>query len=226
MKTYFVTEKLSVYKEFLKKGLIHETDNIDFTGPVFDTAEEFLPFFKHPDGKWYNSGKKTFFTEMELSGVPENRFIGVDYSQDKGLALSRRQDGTKNEAKYIYFITCGKYNVPYLPDLVAALYHADYVGAKKENCFVQLYDLEYHVVSGSSATLMGMLEQYAYLFEEVPVVNALRKLCSQAKMPLREFSDYFGIKYRTVQNWAEGINKMPEWALPLFELKLMTDGKI
>lgn len=226
MKTYFVAEKLSIYKEFLKRGLIHKTDNIDFTGPVFDTAEEFLPFFKHLDGKWYNSGKETFFTEVKLPNVPENRFIGVDYRQNDTLVLSKQSDGTKNEAKYIYFVACGKYHTPYLPDLVAALHHMEYVGADKTNCFVQLYDIEYNVVSDNPANIMDMLENNLYLFEEIPVVNVLRKLCSQAKMPLKEFSDYFGIKYRTVQNWAEGINKMPEWALPLFELKLMTDGKI
>lgn len=233
MKTYHVTEKLSVHNELLKKGLIRETDNIDFMGPVFDTETESLFLFKHPDGKWYNRGRETEFKELDEPEIPNNRFLGVNYDLNMAFAQSRPLDGKENDAKYIYFVLADKYGNAYPLDLAATLHHARYVGAKMENCWIQRYDINYKAVSRYNSSVAGPLSSLMdawkdtadYMWEKEPV-NPFRRLLNQAGMTLKEFSDYFGIKYRTVQNWAGNVNSMPEWAQPLFELKLMTDGKI
>lgn len=42
----------------------------------------------------------------------------------------------------------------------------------------------------------------------------------------KEFSAYFDIPYRTVQDWEHGKRKMPSYLLRLMEYKLKMDKKI
>ena len=44
-------------------------------------------------------------------------------------------------------------------------------------------------------------------------------------MNRREFSDYFGIPYRTIQEWELGNRKMPEYFYRLMEYRLRVEGK-
>lgn len=39
-------------------------------------------------------------------------------------------------------------------------------------------------------------------------------------MNWRQFSDYFGIPYRTVQDWERGNRKMPDYLLRLMEYRI------
>lgn len=48
----------------------------------------------------------------------------------------------------------------------------------------------------------------------------LRKIREKTGMNRREFSDYFGIPYRTVQDWEAGKRKMPGYLLRLMLYKL------
>lgn len=36
----------------------------------------------------------------------------------------------------------------------------------------------------------------------------------------KEFGDYFGIPYRTIENWEKGTNKCPEYVYQLMQYKL------
>ena len=44
-------------------------------------------------------------------------------------------------------------------------------------------------------------------------------------MKLTEFSKYFEIPYRTVQNWEAGSSKAPDYLLKLMKYKLENDRK-
>lgn len=50
----------------------------------------------------------------------------------------------------------------------------------------------------------------------------------QTKMNRREFAEFFGIPYRTVQDWERGIRNMPTYVLRLMiyrlEIEKMTKG--
>lgn len=48
----------------------------------------------------------------------------------------------------------------------------------------------------------------------------LLDLRKQSGMNRREFAEYFGIPYRTVQDWELGNRKMPDYLLILMEYKL------
>lgn len=48
----------------------------------------------------------------------------------------------------------------------------------------------------------------------------LLDLRKQSGMNRREFAEYFGIPYRTVQDWELGNRKMPDYLLMLMEYKL------
>lgn len=51
---------------------------------------------------------------------------------------------------------------------------------------------------------------------------------TQTGLNRREFADYFGIPYRTVQDWERGIRNMPAYVLRLMiyrlEMEKMTKG--
>lgn len=44
-------------------------------------------------------------------------------------------------------------------------------------------------------------------------------------MKKKQFADYFGIPYRTVQNWEAGVNKCPDYLLKLMQYKLDNERK-
>ncbi len=45
-------------------------------------------------------------------------------------------------------------------------------------------------------------------------------------MSLKQFSDYFGIPYRTVQNWDAEIRNCPDYLVELMIYKLNSEGII
>ncbi len=53
-----------------------------------------------------------------------------------------------------------------------------------------------------------------------------KELREQSGMGLKQFSDYFGVPYRTVQNWNAGSNDCPEYLMNLFIYKLRSEGKL
>lgn len=53
-----------------------------------------------------------------------------------------------------------------------------------------------------------------------------RDLREQSGMGLKQFSDHFGVPYRTVQNWNAGANDCPEYLMNLFIYKLRSEGKL
>ena len=57
-------------------------------------------------------------------------------------------------------------------------------------------------------------------------MQTVRKLREASGMSMKRFSEYFGIPYRTVQNWEAGVNKCPEYLLHLMEYKLKHEGLI
>lgn len=54
----------------------------------------------------------------------------------------------------------------------------------------------------------------------------LRSIREQIGMNRREFSDFFGIPYRTVQDWEAGKRKMPDYLLRLMLYKLRMEKMI
>ena len=54
-------------------------------------------------------------------------------------------------------------------------------------------------------------------------VNELRELSGMTRS---QFVEYFGIPYRTIQDWELGNRKCPEYLLELMEYKLKHEGII
>lgn len=54
-------------------------------------------------------------------------------------------------------------------------------------------------------------------------IKTLRESCG---MTQKAFAEYFGIPYRTVQDWNAGISKCPAYLLTLMEYKLKKEGII
>ena len=51
-------------------------------------------------------------------------------------------------------------------------------------------------------------------------------LRNKSGMSRTQFSEYFGIPYRTIQDWELGNRKCPEYLLELMEYKLKKEGVI
>ena len=54
----------------------------------------------------------------------------------------------------------------------------------------------------------------------------IQKLIERTGWTLKRFSDYFGIPYRTVQNWTGGVRECPDYVENLIEYKLFKEGII
>lgn len=52
-----------------------------------------------------------------------------------------------------------------------------------------------------------------------------KELREQSGMNLKQFSEYFEIPYRTIQNWEGGQRTCPEYLLKLMEYKLKSNKK-
>ncbi len=54
----------------------------------------------------------------------------------------------------------------------------------------------------------------------------LKELRERSGMTRKRFAEYFGIPYRTVQDWELGNRKCQEYLLKLIEYKLINEGLI
>lgn len=82
----------------------------------------------------------------------------------------------------------------------------------------------------------GILSDERFLFEDLYGLKlhrakpkqmlSVKSLRQRAGMSLVKFSEYFGVPYRTVQNWDAGINQCPEYLLKLMEYKLIKERRI
>jgi DNA-binding transcriptional regulator YiaG len=59
-----------------------------------------------------------------------------------------------------------------------------------------------------------------------PRVNDIMKLREQTGMTRTDFSKYFNIPYRTIENWEFDINQCPDYLYELIKFKLISDNKI
>lgn len=51
-----------------------------------------------------------------------------------------------------------------------------------------------------------------------------KELLERSGMNMKQFSDYFEIPYRTVQDWKSGARKCPDYLLNLMEYKIEKEG--
>jgi DNA-binding transcriptional regulator YiaG len=52
-----------------------------------------------------------------------------------------------------------------------------------------------------------------------------KELRAKSGMTQKQFSEYFGIPRRTIENWESGVNKCPQYLLNLMEYKLDNESK-
>ena len=54
----------------------------------------------------------------------------------------------------------------------------------------------------------------------------IKEIRQQSGMTQKEFSEYFGIPKRTIEDWDRGARKCPEYLISLMEYKLIKEGKM
>ena len=50
-----------------------------------------------------------------------------------------------------------------------------------------------------------------------------KELLEKSGMKMTQFSEYFNIPYRTVQNWKDGVRKCPDYLIDLINYKLKNE---
>ena len=56
--------------------------------------------------------------------------------------------------------------------------------------------------------------------------NRILAIRTASGMSRHQFAEYFGIPYRTIQDWELGNRKAPEYVVDLMEYKLQREGLI
>ena len=59
--------------------------------------------------------------------------------------------------------------------------------------------------------------------EQKDIMKAMRQ---ESGMTQREFAGYFGIPYRSIENWEEGSRKVPDYLLRLMAYRLQIEKRI
>lgn len=54
----------------------------------------------------------------------------------------------------------------------------------------------------------------------------IKSLREKSNMTRKQFCDYFGLPYRTLQDWELGNRQCPEYLIKLIEYKLIKEGII
>lgn len=54
----------------------------------------------------------------------------------------------------------------------------------------------------------------------------VKKLREQSGMSRNQFAEFFGVPYRTLQNWELGERQCPEYVISLMKYKLEKEGRI
>lgn len=54
----------------------------------------------------------------------------------------------------------------------------------------------------------------------------IKELRTKSGMTQAQFSEYFGIPKRTIENWEGGQRKCPQYVIDLIEYKLRKEGKV
>lgn len=57
-------------------------------------------------------------------------------------------------------------------------------------------------------------------------MSTIKELRKATGMTQKEFSDYFGIPKRNIENWEGGVNKCPPYLFSLIEYKLRNEGML
>lgn len=61
---------------------------------------------------------------------------------------------------------------------------------------------------------------------EVDVTTAIRELIKNSDKTQKEFAEYFGIPKRTIENWATGARKCPEYVVRMMAKILFGEDRI
>ena len=56
--------------------------------------------------------------------------------------------------------------------------------------------------------------------------DIIKKMRQESDMTQKEFAAYFGIPYRSIENWEEGSRKVPDYLLRLMAYRLQMEKRI
>lgn len=236
--TIHVIEKPALARQYMRHGILKESDIVKYFLEVFDTRCEECMFYKHEDEQsWYNRGRKTDMVSVDINSryAPDKSIYicprpGSADKANNGFSpyswwnmnVNSRKDMDKPSIVFhIYRNSVGLYQ----DHMLAAMHYIQYMGIDLDICYVQAVDERY--VKGRN--IMPFMDAWQSVVQEgwmcfgTYPANPIKKLLNQSGMSIKDFADYFGISYRTVQNWGLGASAVPKWALPLFELKLLTE---
>ena len=73
---------------------------------------------------------------------------------------------------------------------------------------------------------MNLLRYRDIINKKGGITMTFKELRQQSSMTQQQFSEYFGIPKRTIENWDMGIRKCPTYLIDLMKYKLEHEGII
>lgn len=241
MNTVYVFEKPLWKNKILENMNVGDNPLFDYFGQVFNADEPYLLFHQHADGAWYNRGRRTsmsYLTFDRWKDVPlAPRYIADFHStnslhgrQMRNLKSDLCRKIQSGEELEFVFLVYGDGADFFQDDVLAAGSYIERFGLDSNRCFVMCALYEKYAV-GDKVPFVDVWEKMIATWcrpthDDVDNLNRFNQIANWAGKSKKWFSDYFGISYRTIQNWSSGISAMPEWAPDLFIYKLEHEGII
>ena len=72
--------------------------------------------------------------------------------------------------------------------------------------------------------IIDTMHMHFFKRKEATTMVTFKELLQQSGMSRTQFSNYFDIPYRTIQNWELELRKCPEYLLKLMQYKLEKEG--
>lgn len=223
MKILFVVEKPSTakyFKEVIEEASFKDEFDFAYTGPIFHIEDSLFGFRLGEDGKVYNRREKinVYWLKLKSIDIPEKTFFTLKELEDIDVS------------GYDLIVGCPDIDVNGVLAFKKFVEKYNILDAK----FIPMFDLTKEAIK-KALELDNMMdfcdvwEKLVERFEEkgfssnYPREVDVYKLRKSINWSRADFSRYFDIPYRTLENWEFFENECPKYLFNLMVYKLKNE---
>lgn len=233
MKILLVVEKQSIkkaYTEAIEDLNINFNIDIDVINPIFEIDDGVILFREFRGNIYCNNKivKDMNFINLDELKLPQKKFLWIENNEHI------RQLKYKNN----YDLIIGACD----PDICGNIGFYKYIQERniKNPKWIEVMDLRKECLQEKILNFNNYIEDFDKHLQNMIKISASNNFKAQIQRgengfdlfmetydkfkTLQNFSKYFGIPYRTVQNWQNRINKCPKYLYDLIEYKLLTEN--
>lgn len=233
MKILLVVEKQSIkkiYAEAIKDLNINSSIDIDVINPIFEIDDGVILFREFKENIYCNNKivKDMNFLNIDELNLPQKKFLWrekneyikqLEYKNDYDLVIGACDPDICGNLGFYKYIQ--ERNIKDAKWIEVMELRKEYIQEKISNLNDYIEDFDNHLKD-----ILKSCEENDFKAQIQRGENGfdLFMETSEKFKTLQNFSKYFGIPYRTVQNWQCKVNKCPKYLYDLIEYKLLTEG--